>query len=50
MLHIGEEEDDATSKLEEIVAVNSKAEPAESGHEKGSGGFQGEGVTVFEQV
>ncbi|ONK79095.1 uncharacterized protein A4U43_C01F2890 [Asparagus officinalis] len=49
LLHIGEEEDDATSKLEEIVAVNSKAEPAESGHENGLGGFQGEEVTVFEQ-
>ena len=49
LLHIGEEEDDATSKLEELVAVNPKPEPVELPDEKGLGSLQG-GRIAYQQV
>ena len=50
LLHIGEEEDDATSKLEELVAVNPKPEPVELPDENGLGSMQGGGIAVYQQV
>ncbi|ONK55528.1 uncharacterized protein A4U43_UnF2010 [Asparagus officinalis] len=49
LLHIGEEEDDATSKLEELVAINPKTEPVELHDENVLGSMQGGGVGVYQQ-
>lgn len=49
LLHIGEEEDDATSKLEELLAVNPKAEPVELPDENGFGNLLGGGMGVYPQ-
>lgn len=50
LLHIGEEEDDATSKLEELMAVNPKVEPVELPAENGFGNLLGGGMGVYPQV